>query len=122
LRTAAPAGDLTVLYASELVVLLPQIGLQDFERGKEAENVDVSLGRCVGECPRREPRGEKSSTDGRRRERGAQDRTTRGGMFRLSDVYHHAPPIDDNYVEFHPRFVAIGPLRLLIAADCRREQ
>jgi hypothetical protein len=50
LRTAAPAGDLTVLYASELVVLLPQIGLQDFECGKEAENVDVSLSRRVGEC------------------------------------------------------------------------
>src|SRR5262249_19662914 len=100
--------------ASELVVLLPQIGLQDFERGKEAENVDVSPGRRVGESPRRQPRGEKSGTDGRRRERGAQDRTTRGGIFRLSDVYHDDPLSMTTSCRISSPG-SLWPLRLMIA-------
>jgi hypothetical protein len=37
-RAAAPAGDLIVLDAAELVVLLPQVGFDDFDRSQEAEN------------------------------------------------------------------------------------
>jgi hypothetical protein len=43
---AAAAGDLTVLDASELVVLLPQVGFDDFRRRQEAQDRLVSLGQA----------------------------------------------------------------------------
>ena len=42
-RVPASAGDFAVLDAGELVVLLPQIGLDDLGRSQEAENRRVSL-------------------------------------------------------------------------------
>ncbi len=40
----APSWDFAVLDASQFVVLAPQIGFQDFDRGREPENGHVSLG------------------------------------------------------------------------------
>src|SRR6266849_977570 len=41
-RTPTPPCDLAVLDAAELVVLLPQIGLEGLSSGQEAENRRVS--------------------------------------------------------------------------------
>ena len=38
-----PAGDFVVLDSSELVVLYPEVGLEDFRRRQESENGSVSL-------------------------------------------------------------------------------
>ena len=43
-RVAAPAGDFTVLNATELVVLLPEVGFERLERGQEPENRRISRG------------------------------------------------------------------------------
>jgi hypothetical protein len=40
----APPWDFVVLDASQFVVLSPQIGFEDFDCGREPENVHVSLG------------------------------------------------------------------------------
>ena len=42
--TPAAAWDFAVLNASQFVVLLPQIGFDDFDRSQEPENGDVSFG------------------------------------------------------------------------------
>ena len=44
---AASAGDFAVLDAGELVVLLPQVGLEDLGRGQEPENRRVALGEAA---------------------------------------------------------------------------
>jgi hypothetical protein len=42
--TAAAPWDFAVLDASQFVVLLPQVTFDDFDRGQEPENGDVSFG------------------------------------------------------------------------------
>jgi len=55
--TAAPPWDFAVLDAPQFVVLLPQIGFQDFGRREEPENGHVALGEtatlCFGESRQR---------------------------------------------------------------------
>jgi hypothetical protein len=41
---SASAGDLVVLDAAELVVLLPEIGFEELRRGEELKDCDVSFG------------------------------------------------------------------------------
>jgi hypothetical protein len=40
----APAGDLRILNSPKFVVLLPKIRLQNFERGKKSQNINIALG------------------------------------------------------------------------------
>jgi len=50
-RIAAAAGDLGVLNARELVVLLPHIGLEDLGRGQKAKNRRVSFRQAAARDP-----------------------------------------------------------------------
>jgi hypothetical protein len=46
-RTVASTRDLAVLDPGELVVLLPDIGLDDLDRGHQAENRRVAFGQAA---------------------------------------------------------------------------
>jgi hypothetical protein len=68
-RVPASAGNLTVLDAGELVVLLPEIGLEDLERSQEPENRRISPGKTPareGRCRsgQQPPAGESSCFGG----------------------------------------------------------
>ncbi len=71
---SAPCRLFRVVNAAELVVLLPKIGFEDFERRKEAENADVSERRpvVIGERRRRHRAG-RQADHARRRQSGAQE-------------------------------------------------
>jgi hypothetical protein len=89
-RIPASAGDFAVLDARELVVLLPEIGLDDLGGGQEAENRRVALGeaaggerlRGIGQQP---PRAEAGCSDGGALE---QEGTATGQMLRWFACVH----------------------------------
>ena len=66
--TAAASGDLAVLDTSQFVVLLPEIGFEDFGRRQEPENVYVALGEtttsCFGQGRERYPPGQQPGAEG----------------------------------------------------------
>jgi hypothetical protein len=63
-RAAAPAGDLAVLDPPELVVLLPQVGLEDLRRCQEPEDRRVTVGVRRAGLGQRETIAQEPRTDG----------------------------------------------------------
>jgi hypothetical protein len=65
-RVPRPAGNFAVLDASQLIVLLPQIGFEDFRGSQEAENSDVPFGEATPVCfsKHRKTIGQQSGADG----------------------------------------------------------
>ena len=94
---SAAARHLAVLDAAELVVLLPEIGLEDLGRGEKPEDRGVALGQAgtAGGGKRRGPRAERSKTrPDSNREPGRQERsTTEPPGRRLLDVCDRAAGI-----------------------------
>jgi hypothetical protein len=68
-RVAGAAGNFAVLDPGELVVLLPDVGLDDLGRGEKAENRFVALGESPtcggGRRVGQEPARAQSSNSGR---------------------------------------------------------
>jgi hypothetical protein len=96
---AAAAGDLTVLDAGELVVLLPEIGLDELRCGQELENRGVALGQPTSRttfrttfCERlRRLEQQASRTEAGYANRSAlqQEGTAAGLVLRLFAFFHH---------------------------------
>jgi hypothetical protein len=89
-RVAAAAGDFAVLDAGELVVLLPQIGLEDLGRGQEPENRLVSRGEAAMRQGRCGIGQQRPRADGSRSDRGSleQEGAAIGQMLRLCGRFH----------------------------------
>src|SRR6266576_6733142 len=91
-RVPAAAWDLAVLDARELVVLLPDIGLDDLGRGEEPENRRVALCQPTF-CERlRRLEQQTSRAEARCSNRGAalqQEGPTAGQMLRLFVCFHN---------------------------------
>src|SRR5438132_2476793 len=78
---SSPAGYLAVLNATQLVVLLPEVGLENFERGKESENCSVALREAsTRRCPERRqnasPHGAGANSESGTQKRAASQETT----------------------------------------------
>ena len=77
-RVAAAARDLSVLDAGQLVVLLPEVGLEDLRRGKEPQDRLVSGGQRAL-CQRLRDVGEDAGPEGCRSGPGKERSTTAQG-------------------------------------------
>src|SRR5258707_12712359 len=85
---SAPSRNLLVLDSSELVVLLPQIGFEDFKCGKKAENTRVSRRKPASrERRRRQAIGDQCGPDSSRScQSGAQELASCGRRSKLPEL------------------------------------
>ena len=144
-RIAASAGHFAVLDAGELVVLLPEIGLDDLGRSEEPENRRVAVGQATA-CERfRRLEQQASRAEAGRSNRGAleQEGPSAGQVPRLFACFHElllsefgsvsgVPP--EGLVSFHDRegrrvfhprepltsIAACGKLAVTASANLRR--
>jgi hypothetical protein len=90
-RAAAAVRKLVVLDAAELVVLLPQIGLDDFKRGEKAQNADIAVrDAVVVESRGRQRVAQHGGPDNAgSRQSAAQHGAARQGFSKLPDSLQH---------------------------------